>query len=108
MKLIRHTTADIDNHFSDERGYRKMRGRVANFSIFDATLTESDDAERILSAMEELLAAKGWEDECDNCPLYEEGYSCGYYVACDEVENFKASYKEAKKELKAYLAKQAA
>lgn len=37
-----------------------------------------------------------WDDYCDGCPLYEDGMSSGFWIAIDDVEAFKASWKKVK------------
>lgn len=73
---------------------------------------EHDDAEELeaiqykLSSMETgshvvnkdgSLKAERWNDYCDGCPCYEDGFSAGYWIPVDMVDRFKADWKKAKK-----------
>lgn len=42
------------------------------------------------------LRAMGWNDECDGCPLYEDGSSSGFWIRHSDVDQFKADWKVAK------------
>ena len=54
------------------------------------------DSELVEKA-EHLLRDMGWEDECDGCPLYEDGESAGFWIYHSDVEQFKADWKIVKK-----------
>ncbi len=41
-----------------------------------------------------------WEDYCDGCPCYDDGFGSGFWIPVDEVGDFKAAWKIAKKEAK--------
>ncbi|WDS52272.1 hypothetical protein EO1_66 [Escherichia phage EO1] len=56
------------------------------------------DSELIEKA-EHLLRDMGWEDECDGCPLYEDGESAGFWIYHSDVEQFKADWKIVKKSI---------
>lgn len=94
--LVRNAICKYDH---EEPAKYRNRGRKVNFHMQINKFECAEKAERELSVMEELLAEKGWEDENDTCPLYDEGISCGFWVSPDEVDNFRADYKAAKAEL---------
>ena len=99
MKLVKHTTSDF--------GTTDIFGNVARSNHWGRThyfLIENASAEE-LEAIEDMLAAKGWES--DGCPCYEDGFTSGFHIDIEEVDAFKADYKAAKKGLKAYMAAQA-
>lgn len=50
-----------------------------------------------LEKAEETLCAMGWKDECDGCPLYEDGSSSGFWIHHSDVDQFKADWKIVKK-----------
>ncbi|MFI7812995.1 DUF5417 domain-containing protein [Citrobacter werkmanii] len=95
MKLSRQTTSDIDRHDKEGsitgyvRASELLRGNKHHFIIENATAAE-------LEAMDDLLCETEFKRYCDNCPLYDEGYSCGWWVDVDDVEDFKATYKRLK------------
>lgn len=53
------------------------------------------DSELVEKA-EHLLRDMGWEDECDGCPLYEDGESAGFWIYHSDVDQFKADWKIVK------------
>lgn len=69
----------------------------------DAVLLEK--VEDALSAMTSDFGARPdgtfyhekWEEYCDGCPCYEDGYSSGYWIPVDMVPEFKDAWKKAKK-----------
>lgn len=95
MKLSRQTTSDIDRHDKERsitgyvRASELMRGNKHHFIIENATAAE-------LEAMDDLLCETEFKRYCDICPLYDEGYSCGWWVDVDDVDDFKATYKRLK------------
>lgn len=95
MKLSRQTTSDIDRHDKEGsitgyvRASELMRGNKHHFIIENATAAE-------LEAMDDLLCETEFKHYCDICPLYDEGYSCGWWVDVDDVAEFKATYKRLK------------
>ncbi|EDT2962816.1 hypothetical protein EL09_22400 [Salmonella enterica subsp. enterica] len=96
MKLTRQTTTDVSEN-NNTRNH--CFGRTHYFIIENATPAE-------LEAVEALLTAAGWDN--DGCPCYGDGFGCGYWVDIEEVDQFKADYKTAKKGVKAHLAAKAA
>lgn len=56
---------------------------------------KAEEAEKI-EQLENALKAEGWEEECDGCPLYEEGQSSGFWIHHSDVEQFKADWKNIK------------
>ncbi|BBC78307.1 Hypothetical protein KNT65_gp186 [Escherichia phage EcS1] len=58
-------------------------------------------AEIRLRAMETGSSLGGrdltWEDYCDGCPCYDDGFGSGFWIEIEEVEAFKAAWKIAKK-----------
>lgn len=82
MRLERGTTRDID---TDSR----LRGNTWLFYIHD------DNAEK-LEAVEDILR-KEWDDECDGCPCYEDGFGSGFWVDIYDVPKFKKDFKAAQK-----------
>ncbi|HAT3959786.1 TPA: hypothetical protein I9Y37_001926 [Citrobacter freundii] len=95
MKLSRQNTSDIDRHDKERsitgyvRASELMRGNKHHFIIENATAAE-------LEAMDDLLCETEFKHYCDICPLYDEGYSCGWWVDVDDVAEFKATYKRLK------------
>lgn len=69
----------------------------------DAALLEK--VEDILSSMTSdfgsnhngVFYQEKWEEYCDGCPCYEDGYSSGYWIPVDMVPEFKDAWKKAKK-----------
>jgi hypothetical protein len=53
------------------------------------------DAELVEKAEQQLIEM-GWKDECDGCPLYEEGESSGFWIHHSDVDQFKADWKIVK------------
>lgn len=97
MKLVRNATSESDQYQRDSAIFRATnlcRGRVNHFTIEKASAIE-------LEAMDNLLIAAGFGEYCDTCPVYDEGWSCGWWVALDEVDAFRAAYKKAKSEVAA-------
>ena len=41
-----------------------------------------------------------WDNYCDGCPCYNDGFGSGFWIEISEVEAFKAAWKIAKKEPK--------
>lgn len=95
MKLSRQTTSGIDRHDKERsitgcvRASELLRGNKHHFIIENATAAE-------LEAMDDLLCETEFKHYCDTCPLYDEGYSCGWWVDVDDVDDFKATYKRLK------------
>lgn len=62
---------------------------------------EIEEAEMRLCAMETGASLGGriltWEDYCDGCPCYNDGFGSGFWIEIEEVEAFKAAWKIAKK-----------
>ncbi|AYN56183.1 DUF5417 domain-containing protein [Escherichia phage p000v] len=54
----------------------------------------------LLEQAEEALRKMGWNEECDGCPLYEDGESAGFWICHSDVEMFKADWKVVKKNLR--------
>ena len=79
-----------------------MRGKV-HFTIEDKNPARIEAAEDALSAMECPFRIGGesvkWGDYCDNCPCYEDGFGSGFWIATEDVEDFKAAWKIVKKVL---------
>ena len=38
-----------------------------------------------------------WENYCDGCPCYSDGFGSGFWIDIEDVPAFKASWKIAKK-----------
>lgn len=38
-----------------------------------------------------------WDKYCDGCPCYEDGFGSGFWIDVEDVEEFKAAWKKAKK-----------
>lgn len=38
-----------------------------------------------------------WDNYCDNCPCYEDGYGSGFCIPVEDVEEFKSAWKKVKK-----------
>lgn len=55
---------------------------------------------KLLEQAEEALREMGWNEECDGCPLYEDGESAGFWIHHSDVESFKADWKAVKKNLR--------
>ncbi|BET44295.1 DUF5417 domain-containing protein [Atlantibacter hermannii] len=89
MKLVRNAVTEANPD---------LRGQKHHFTIENAPAA-------VLEAMDAMLEID-WAN--DTCPLYDEGFSCGYWVDLSEVECFKKAYKEAKAGVKAFMAAQAA
>lgn len=90
MKLSRQTTTDANPD---------LRGRKHYFLIENAPATT-------LEAMDQILELAGWKN--DDCPCYDDGFGCGYWIDIFEVDCFKAAYKAAKAGVKGYMAIEAA
>lgn len=78
MKLVRNAVTDANPD---------LRGKKHHFTI------EGASAE-VLEMMDDKMNAAGWDN--DTCPLYEEGFSCGYWIDLSDVAQFKEDYKAAK------------
>lgn len=83
MKLVRNAVTDANPD---------LRGKKHHFTI------EGASAE-VLEMMDDKMTAEGWDN--DTCPLYEEGFSCGYWIDLSDIAQFKADYKAVKASLKA-------
>ena len=100
MRLVRNEVTSANAH---------LRGYKAHFTIECSVDNEKDMAtleavEDALRAIETGVMGDGkittWEDVCDTCPVYDEGYSSGFWVELADIEQFKADYKTAKKSVK--------
>ncbi|MCX8985148.1 DUF5417 domain-containing protein [Citrobacter portucalensis] len=85
MKLVRNAVTDANPD---------LRGKKHHFTI------EGASAE-VLEMMDDKMTAEGWDN--DTCPLYEEGFSCGYWIDLSDIAQFKEDYKAVKAGLKAGL-----
>lgn len=83
MKLVRNAVTDANPD---------LRGKKHHFTI------EGASAE-VLEMMDDKMNAAGWDN--DTCPLYEEGFSCGYWIDLSDIAQFKEDYKAVKAGLKA-------
>lgn len=68
---------------------------------------DADDIERVEEILCEMETgysvggvAKTWGDNCDHCPLYDEGFGSGFLIAVEDVPAFKEAWKAAKKSTK--------
>lgn len=72
------------------------------FCIYDKNPEELERIEEILCKME-TGAVRGdghvytWKDYCDLCPCYEDGFGSGFWIDIEDVSDFKAAFKLAKK-----------
>ena len=89
MKLTRNSVTEANPD---------LRGQKHHFTIENAPAL-------VLEAMDDMLTAAGWEN--DTCPLYDEGFSCGWWIDLSDIDEFKADYKAAKSGVKAFMAHQA-
>lgn len=89
MKLTRNSITEANPD---------LRGQKHHFTIENAPAV-------VLEAMDDMLTAAGWEN--DTCPLYDEGFSCGWWIELSDIDEFKADYKAAKSGVKAFMAHQA-
>ena len=73
-----------------------------NFCILDNNPEEIERVEEILCGMDTGFSvggeAKTWNDYCDNCPCYEDGFGSGFWIDVEDVPDFKAAFKLAKKD----------
>ncbi|AIX12231.1 DUF5417 domain-containing protein [Citrobacter phage Moon] len=71
-----------------------------NFCILDNNPEEIERVEEILCGMDTGFSvggeAKTWNDYCDNCPCYEDGFGSGFWIDVEDVPAFKAAFKLAK------------
>ncbi|AHY25223.1 hypothetical protein AVV36_gp187 [Pectobacterium bacteriophage PM2] len=71
-----------------------------NFCIYDKNPESIEKVENILRSMETLSSVGGiqetWEDYCDKCPCYEDGYGSGFWIPIYMVQEFKDAWKKAK------------
>jgi len=101
MKLSRQSTTESDKFHKEStpfgvRSSELLRGRKHHFLVENATAAE-------LEAMDDLLRETEFGENCDGCPVYDEGYSCGWWIAIEDVPAFKAEYKRLKGEVAARL-----
>ncbi|EIX6860553.1 DUF5417 domain-containing protein [Escherichia coli] len=95
MKLARQSTtaldrADRENTFSGKFDAKHLlRGNKHHFIIENATPAE-------LKAIDGLLSETGFASCCDSRQNYDKGYSCGWWIAIEDVPAFKAEYKRMK------------
>lgn len=95
MKLTRQSTSQIDrsdreNTFSGKVAAKHLlRGNKHHFLIENATAAE-------LEAMDGLLGETRFASCCDSRQNYDKGYSCGWWIAIEDVTAFKAEYKRLK------------
>lgn len=70
------------------------------FCIYDNNAEELERVEEVLCQMEAPFTMGGetvyWNDYCDNCPCYEDGYGSGFWIPVEDVEEFKKAFKLAK------------
>lgn len=101
MKLSRQSTTESDKFQKEstpfgDRSSELLRGRKHHFLVENATAAE-------LEAMDDLLRETEFGENCDGCPVYDEGYSCGWWIAIEDVPTFKAEYKRLKCEVAARI-----
>ncbi|WP_163604177.1 DUF5417 domain-containing protein [Leclercia adecarboxylata] len=101
MKLSRQSTTESDKFQKESspfgvRSSELLRGRKHHFLVENATAAE-------LEAMDDLLRETEFGENCDGCPIYDEGYSCGWWIAIEDVPAFKAEYKRLKGEVAARI-----
>ncbi|UPW42346.1 hypothetical protein EBPHNEJP_00048 [Salmonella phage CF-SP2] len=76
---------------------------VWNFCIYDKNPAMIELVEESLCEMEAPFTIEGktihWQQFCDMCPCYEDGYGSGFWIPIEYVDDFKKSFKEAKEEL---------
>lgn len=102
MKLTRQSTSELDrsdreNTFSGKVAAKHLlRGNKHHFLIENATAAE-------LEAMDDLLGETRFASCCDSRQNYDNGYSCGWWIAIEDVQAFKAEYKRLKGEVAARI-----
>lgn len=101
MKLSRQSTTESDKFQKESspfgvRSSELLRGRKHHFLVENATAAE-------LEAMDDLLRETEFGENCDGCPVYDDGYSCGWWIAIEDVPAFKAEYKRLKGEVAARI-----
>lgn len=102
MKLTRQSTSELDrsdreNTFSGKVAAKHLlRGNMHHFLIENATAAE-------LEAMDGLLGETRFASCCDSRQNYDKGYSCGWWIAIEDVPAFKAEYKRLKGEVAARI-----
>jgi len=101
MKLSRQSTTESDKFHKESspfgvRSSELLRGRKHHFLVEKATEAE-------LEAMDDLLRGTEFGKYCDDCPVYDEGYSCGWWIDIEDVPAFKAEYKRLKGEVAARI-----
>ena len=71
-------------------------------------IIESNNAELLEAAEDRLCSMETgsvrgdgyvftWEDYCDGCPCYDDGFGSGFWIEIEDVPAFKAAWKIAKK-----------
>lgn len=86
MRLVRNAVLDANPD---------LRGRKHHFTIENSPAVS-------LEIMDEQMEAAGWKN--DDCPVYDEGVSCGYWIDISEVDQFKSDYKKVKANICAHIA----
>lgn len=70
------------------------------FTIENAEPGRLERVEEALCATECSFSIGGdgalWGDFCDGCPCYNDGFSSGFWIKVEHVEEFKAAYKSVK------------
>ncbi|WKC55759.1 hypothetical protein R31_39 [Klebsiella phage R3_1] len=70
------------------------------FCIYDNNPEELERVEEALCEMDTGFTMGGesrtWNDYCDGCPSYEDGFGSGFWIDIDDVPAFKAAFKLAK------------
>lgn len=88
MKLKRNKKDD-----SSRRGW-------THFTIEDKNPTRIEAAENALREKQCPFTIGGeivtWDNYCDGCPCYEDGYGSGFWILNDDVESFIAEWKIVK------------
>ena len=77
------------------------------YFTIEGTEEQGEQVERIEIALSETkltsyyfannMQYKIWGHFCDGCPVYSDGYSSGYWIPVQLVDEFKAAWKIAKK-----------
>ena len=87
MKLVREAIKDNES---------QCHGNKHLFTIYDNNPELLEKVENAIRDMEDRFGDK-WEDYCDCCPCYDDGYGSGFWIPIDMIEDFKKSWKIAKK-----------